>query len=117
MGCVLADSKRDLQVSQEALDLMPEIDHNQDCIGDIDWWVCDDGSYAFSWWGPIFRIVEVYSCEAARGFKIYTDQCTIIPNKPTDEMKKACEADTDACYWRTPLTTDQDKPKGEADAK
>jgi hypothetical protein len=92
LGCVIGDSKKMLGCSREALDLMRRVKKNHDAVGDLGWWRCNDGQYAFSWWGPIFRIVDPAHSEADRDFHVHEDQCTIIPNDVPEEAKKAIAA-------------------------
>lgn len=87
MGCVLCDTKNKLGVSQEALELMKTIQVGRDAIGDIDWWLCGDGKYAFSWFGSIYRVIDPKNAQSARGFKVYQNECTVIPNDLPDEVK------------------------------
>lgn len=101
MGCVLGDTLRHLRVSKEALALMEKIKTNGDVTGDLDWWWCTDETYAFSWWGAIYRVVNVAKSEAGRNFRVFPNLCKIIPNKVTKEMGDACR--DGVYYWRTPI--------------
>jgi len=102
MGCVTSDSKKFLQVSQEALDLMRKIKKNHDAIGDISWWRCADGTYAFSWFGAIFRIVDPDDAECDRDFAIPPAEFyTLIPNDVPKEVKKGIGS---KFYWRKPFS-------------
>lgn len=106
IGCVVLNSRAQLRVSRAALKLMDTIRRNKDCIGDIDWWECNGGvgtptrSHAFSWFGPIHRVIHVPTCEAARTFRVYPSQCTVIPNRLTKEMSAALGSK--ASSWREP---------------
>jgi hypothetical protein len=102
LGSVLGSSKR-LGVSQEALALMRTIKLNRDAIGDIDWWKCDDGEKAFSWFGVLYRVMDPADSEAARGFQVYESECVIIPNEVPPEAVEAVKAG--APFWREPFTT------------
>lgn len=119
-GCVLVDSRRLLGVSEEALLLMQSVVRNHDAVGDLGWWECDDGKYAFSWWGPIFRIVDPKKDEASREFRVWRDECTIIPNQVPEAAKLVIDAghcgDTllaTQCFWAEPIYID--RPGDEAD--
>ncbi len=104
LGCVLGDSKARLGVSREALEIMQSIKCGRDAVGDIDWWACDDGTYAFSWWGPIHRIIDPSNAIAARGFGPYPDQCVIIENNvPANVLKDVLECEF-AVSWREPTS-------------
>lgn len=105
MGCVLVDTGKQLGVSQEALDLMPVVCRGRDDIGDIDWWACDAGYWAFSWWGPIYRVINPRTAIAARGFRTpAADHYTLIANEvPADVATKVEEAiATDHAWYDTP---------------
>ena len=104
-GCVLIDSKKRLECSQEAIDLMRTMHHNGDCMGDIDWHDCKgkwEGQWAFSWIGSIFKVMRVRdnNLSLARGAVISEDNCTIIPNAPTPPMILGVEGG--GWDWRTP---------------
>jgi len=102
LGCVLEDSTR-LGVSFAALEIMRLIRLNRDAVGDIDWWRCDDGKYAFSWWGPVFRIIDPERDEAARGFRPYEKECSIIPNEVPEEAKHMLSRQPMSVWWKEPL--------------
>jgi|GEM_PF-2010552 len=90
MGCVVGDTRRRLGVSKEAIGLMRGIKRNRDAIGDIGWWRCHDGTYAFSWWGPIFRIIHPNDAEGSRDFATHPDQYVEIPNDVPPEVIEGC---------------------------
>lgn len=92
IGCVIGNTKKNLGVSKEALELMGKVETCGDDIGDIDWFSVNDGTHAFGWIGGLNRVVNTKTAEAARGFKVYRDECVIIPNKvPEEAMKKIDE--------------------------
>lgn len=98
-GCVLGNTKANLGVSREALDLMRQVQRNHDAIGDLGWWWCTDDTYAFSWWGPHYRIVDVYDSEADRNFQVYPHECAIIPNDVPEKAHLVIDADPGAAMW------------------
>jgi hypothetical protein len=108
MGCVLLDSKKNLGVSDEALELMRQVPVGRDAIGDIDWWAVIDPKggeekFAFSWFGSIFRIIHAESSESARGFRPRRSHCTIIPNDVPPEAKALIDSEgVDAFSWNQP---------------
>jgi hypothetical protein len=108
MGCVLGDTKNKLGVSKEALELMKLVPVGRDAVGDIDWWKCDDGTYAFGWWGPIFRIIEPEVCQAAKKFLMnvapehYAGQYIEIPNELPQEIKDKVDNSNGVC-WDEPV--------------
>ena len=108
IGCVLVPTGQRLAASEEALALLQTIKVGHDAIGDVDWFRCskgpgqEDGDYAFAWFGPLFRIVNPKTAEAARAFKVYRDQCTIIPNDPPDAAKKVIDEHPTAAVWKEP---------------
>jgi hypothetical protein len=94
IGSVLVDTKKLLGVSRQAFELMKKIEVGRDCIGDIDWWRCDDGTYAFAWFGPIYRVIDPESAIAARGFFVteaLLEMCTIIPNDVPAEATESID--------------------------
>jgi hypothetical protein len=106
LGCVLTDTKRRLGVSKEALLLMREIEVGCDAIGDIDWWRCYDGTYAFSWWGPLYRIINPDDSVSARAFREYHDQCQVIPNNIPEDVLRDVETalgSEDPAVYREPF--------------
>jgi hypothetical protein len=102
IGCVVGNTKANLGVSEEALVLMRKMRVCRDAIGDLNWWWCTDGTYAFSWIGPIHRIVDPDTSEAARGFEIFRDQCTIIPNDVPPEAIAVIDDHPRNYAWREP---------------
>lgn len=119
LGCVVGDTRRRLGVSKEALDLMREVKLGRDSLGDIDWWRCDDGTYAFSWWGAICRIIRPRSDEGARTFKVHPGEYVEIPNDVPAEIVEGCrksdanemldeEGKPFRTAWGFPLTIEPD---------
>ena len=104
MGTIICGTKQRLGVSREALVLMHKAARSYvgvvDCIGDLGWWKAGK-QHCFSWFGAMFRIVNVASCEAARDFQVYEDECVIIPNEVTEEMKQAIWDNKH--WWKEPL--------------
>lgn len=100
MGTIICGTTTRLGVSKEALTLMREVRIGRDCIGDINWW--ESGrQYCFSWFGAMFRIVNVNDSQTARDFQIYADKCVIIPNEVNREMKKAVNEGQH--WWKEPF--------------
>lgn len=110
LGCVLGDTKIRLGVSEEALALMRRVQVGRDAIGDLSWWACDDGTYAFAWWGPLFRLVDPSTAVAARDFREYADQCLVIPNVLGEEYVADVEAaiKAESGVWREPFRVEPD---------
>lgn len=102
LGCVLGNTKSNLGVSQEALDLLNQVEIGRDDIGDLDWWWCANETYAFSWFGPIFRIINPATAVTARGFKIYREQCVIIANEVPEKARQVVESDPKTGIWDEP---------------
>lgn len=120
IGCVVMDSKKDLRVSREAIELMKQIEVGSDSIGDIDWWACDDGTHAFSWFGAIYRVIDPKTAQSARGFKPHAGlPCTLIPNDVPPEIVEAklvldeeepYEGGDDSPYmWKEPFRIEKAK--------
>ena len=103
LGCVVGPTETELGVSQEALDLMEDIQRNHDAVGDISWWETSDGNHAFAWWGAIYRIINPDTAEADRDFHLKPSvvrSCTIIPNDVPDEAKKVLDTEEDPVFWK-----------------
>lgn len=107
LGCVLGNSKTMLGISAPALKLMELVKRNRDCVGDLGWWKCDAGNYAFSWWGPLYRIVNPYTCEGDRDWAIHHDQYIKIVNQVPAKAKAVIDAFVDGekepAHWDTPF--------------
>ena len=94
LGSVLCKTKGRLGVSREAVNLLSQIQRGTDCIGDIGWWECDDGSHAFSWFGPVYRVIDPYDAIGDREYKVLPSllqDCETIPNEVPDEAKAAID--------------------------
>jgi hypothetical protein len=118
LGCVLGDSEKNLGVSPEAIELMKTIEVGRDAIGDLDWWWCTDETYAFSWWGPIFRIIEPKTCVTARGFRPRPDKCSTIDNELPSELRTKVDAwiekqDEDLVAWDEPFAIEYEDKEDE----
>jgi hypothetical protein len=110
LGSVILNSKQHLQVSQKALDLMSKIRRSNDDIGDIGWWKCTNGNFAFSWLGAIYRIIDPKTAEGDRNFAIHQDACTIIPNRIPQEVidgfnNKDINPKRKEYMWKMPYST------------
>ncbi len=107
LGCVLGNSKEMLGISEEAVELLRKVKRGYDAIGDLDWWKCSDGNYAFSWWGPIYRIVNTELAEAARGFQVHEGQYLKIINQVPTAAKKVIDAykegEKEKAVWNEPF--------------
>jgi len=104
LGCVVINSKEMVKVSKEALSLMRRIRKNRDAIGDIGWWKCDDGKFAFSWFGAIYKVMDPKTAEGDRDFNVHEDQCTIIPNSPPQEVIDGMKIKNNYGMWRKPFS-------------
>ena len=112
MGSVILDSKKNVQISKKALALINKMAHNHDSVGDFSWWPCTHGKYALSWWGGIFRAIHVPTAQASRDSNVYPDQCTIIPNRITKEMKDGVKKlDPKKGIWKEPFFVTREKRK------
>jgi hypothetical protein len=93
---------------------MRGIEVGHDAIGDIDWRWCTDETYAFSWWGPIYRIIDPETAIAARGFAIsnhpnvFDGQYTEIPNEVPGDVAEAIDNfEGNDATWRTPMAIEK----------
>jgi hypothetical protein len=105
LGSVLGDSRRQLACSKEALDLMRSIRRNADAIGDLGWWLCADGTYAFSWFGALYRVIDPKNAEGDRDFHVHEQECTVVPNEiPEDILEQVRVAVAEKrALWREPF--------------
>lgn len=105
LGSVLVDSKQKLACSREALDLMRTVRRNREAVGDLGWWRCDDGKFAFSWFGALYRIIDPSDCEGDRGFHVHEEQCTIVPNEIPESMREEIRVAVSERrdFWREPF--------------
>lgn len=91
LGSVLCNTQLNLGVSLEAFELMKNIKRGRDCIGDISWWGCDDSTHAFSWFGPIYRVIDPSTAIGDRDWNVTSNllrTCTVIQNEVPDEAQK-----------------------------
>jgi len=105
-GCVLLNTKNRLGVSNKAFQLMEKIRPNKDAIGDISWFKCSDGTYAFSWFGSIHRVINPYTAEGSRYFRVSSilkRNCIIIPNNVPNAAKQKIDADPNTFSWAEPF--------------
>ena len=109
LGNVITDTKKNLGASLRALELLSDIKPGRDAIGDVDWFRTDDDGYAFSWMGPIQRVLLVdHQTVAARGYAVHASQCQVIANDIPEEyhveIMMATHANQPAWsepFWRT----------------
>ena len=91
IGCVLADTKASLGVSHEAMVWLKSVKRGRDSIGDVDWWKCNDGTYAFGWLGGPLALKPLEGCTTSRQFDIGKEHCIPIPNNPPAEAMQAVD--------------------------
>ena len=78
-GCAIFDTKKNLGVSQEALDLLKIMKKSRDAIGDIQWFPSTEGK-VFGWLGGPLVIKKAADRETCRDTEVFAEDCTIIPN-------------------------------------
>ena len=112
MGCVLGDCSGRLGISDEALELMRRIEVGHDAIGDIDCWPCTDGTWAFSWFGCLYRIIDSEGI-SARDFDRHVDKAVAagvfvtIDNDVPAEAKDTIDNRPEHTAWKEPLSVPQ----------
>jgi len=84
------DTKARLGVSDEAMALLKTIKRGRDSIGDVDWWACDDKSFAFGWLGPHLRLVDPKQSQTSRQYKV--GPYVTIPNEVRPDAIEAIDA-------------------------
>ena len=103
-GSVVCNTKQQLGISQEALDLMMGIACGRDAIGDVSWWWCENNTYALSWFGGLYRVLDPTDCIADRAFRPYPEECQIIDNDiPVEFIPHWATVRGDAASWREPF--------------
>lgn len=119
LGCVLGDSKTQLGVSEEAIKLMEKVRRNHDAVGDLGWWKCHDGTFAFSWWGPIYRIVDPGRAEGDRDFRVHEGQYIRIVNQVPMAAKKVIDGfkadEEEPAHWNEPFSIEYQDNEPDAD--
>lgn len=110
MGSTVRATPENLGISQEALDLMVKAKPNRDAVGDLMW-----SHGTFSWWGAMFRTMDIERAERARDFRIAEGQYTLIDNVLTDAERRAVEHSirlkTTIWKWPYGLNTKHEGPK------
>lgn len=105
-GSVVGSSASRVGISQEALELMKTIKVGCDAIGDIDWWLCTDGSWAFSWFGCLYRVMDPVVSISSRDFNPYQSQLAkafvLIANAVPLGAREAIDHDPECGAWKEP---------------
>lgn len=118
VGSVVLDTSANLGVSEEALELLKQVECSNDDVGDVDWWFCIDGSYAFSWLGPLYGVIDPTKAEGSSQYNAHSKQHITIPNDvPEDAQRAIDDADarsTPIHFWRKPLAINVEKEDPEA---
>lgn len=91
IGSVIGDTKTNLGISNQAYALLKRIRRSRDDIGDIDWFACDDGTYAFAWLGSFKKIVDPKEAEGSRTYVAPEGQYVKIKNIVPKEAKKVID--------------------------
>lgn len=88
IGQVIMNTRKNLGVSAEAIDLLKTVRVGHDSIGDVDWFQssADD---TFGWLGGPFSIKNPANCEAARNFKVLSH--VVIANEPAQGAMEAID--------------------------
>lgn len=76
-------------MSKEAFELVKTIKRGSDSIGDVDWWKCDNGDFAFSWFGGPQALKQANICETSRQFTV--GDFVEIPNDSPEGAIQAVE--------------------------
>lgn len=90
IGCVLANTRTALGISHEAMEFLKKVPRSRDDIGDVDWWKCNDGTYAFAWLGGQFSLKSPDST-GSRTYEVAPEHCVPIPNNPPLEAMDAVD--------------------------
>lgn len=89
VGSVLSKTAGRLGVSDEAIALLKKVKRSHDAIGDVMWWPCVDGSFAFGWMGGFYAVFDPKTAEGDRQFTVPDEGHYVpIPNDvPPGAMK------------------------------
>lgn len=94
LGSVLMDTKKFLGMSKEAVELSKTMPRGTDAIGDMSTWMATDGRACFSWFGPLYRVLDVKDCVSDRDGIIDIPHVTIENDVP-EEAKTLIDSETD----------------------
>ena len=89
-GQVIYDTAIHLGISDKALQLLRKIQPGNEEVGDLNWFVNDDGKPAFFWRGGRHAIFSIEYCHAARGFDIHP--YARIPNRVPEGARAQLDA-------------------------
>jgi hypothetical protein len=90
IGCVLANTKERLGISDEALELLKKIPKSHDDIGDVDCFKSGD-KWIFGWLGPARRLISTVGTSGSSSYDINALEFKRIPNDVPVEAKNAVE--------------------------
>jgi hypothetical protein len=84
-GCVVRDTRKNLGVSEEALELLGSIPPSPDDVGGVMWFASKDGNHNFGWMGGPLCLMDPKEMDGDRDYRVYRDECVVIPNDPPSE--------------------------------
>lgn len=90
VGHVIINTKKNLGISQEALNLLKKINKGDDFIGHLDWSKKYNGLDSFIWNGQASDIKKPCDVEAAKTYKI--SSYVLIDNNVPQEAAKAIDS-------------------------
>lgn len=89
--CTLMDTKGNLGVSQEALDLLKTVRPSRDAIGDLMWFPSHKDKFCFGWNGGPLSLKDPKRTEGDRDYKVRDGEYTLIPNDVPEGVKETIE--------------------------
>lgn len=95
IGCVLLQSGKHLEISEEALAVLRKVRRTHDAIGDVDWFGSDNDGLVFSWLGGPRTLKGIGDIESgkltgSRDFQVPgPEHYILVENNPP---QAACEA-------------------------
>lgn len=98
IGCVLANTKERLGISDEALELLRKIPKGIDDIGDVDCFKSGTNG-VFAWLGPARRLVSTVGTSGSNSYDIDAIEFKNIPNDASEPAKNAVEAQLSEGNW------------------
>ena len=90
IGCVIANTKTALGISEDALEWLKGVKRSRDDIGDVDWWACNDGTKVFAWMGGVYSI-KSRDADGSRHHEVFPDDYVPVPNNPSQEAMDAVD--------------------------
>ena len=94
IGQVIHNTKKNLGISKEAVEVLRKFNRCRDDIGDIDFFESDDKQWNFAWIGGLKKIADPKDAVGSRTYSVPgPDQYVSIPNDVPQEAKDCIDED------------------------